>query len=202
MVRTRDVIGGVVSAAYGASVRVDECEGPPNFKDLADKSGYGLNVNGSVCLNNVCMWANATLGNNCTVENTAYTVYSSSNESINIVSRCVFTVGICGDDADIVARDNCALGLYCDSKSTVCMKMKELDETCDADKECVLLCFHEDFVSDEDETLRCTTFNCMASGVCGVSADTPKHVPVWVYVVVGICIFGGTCSDKYTHAHG
>ena len=33
----------------------DECEGPPNFKDLADKTGYGLNVNGSVCLNNICM---------------------------------------------------------------------------------------------------------------------------------------------------
>ncbi len=33
----------------------DECEAPPNFKELADNSGLGLNVNGSVCLNNLCM---------------------------------------------------------------------------------------------------------------------------------------------------
>ena len=34
---------------------LDECEGPPNFKELADNTGFGLNVNGSVCLNNICM---------------------------------------------------------------------------------------------------------------------------------------------------
>lgn len=33
----------------------DQCEGPPNFKELADQNGRGLNVNGSVCLKNVCM---------------------------------------------------------------------------------------------------------------------------------------------------
>lgn len=33
----------------------DECEGPPDWKDLADNSGLGINVNGSVCLNNLCM---------------------------------------------------------------------------------------------------------------------------------------------------
>ncbi|GJE95852.1 hypothetical protein PsYK624_120430 [Phanerochaete sordida] len=135
--------------------RDDECEGPPNFKDLADKTGYGLNVNGSVCLNNVCMWANATLGNTCVVENTAYTVYSSSNESI-----------------DIVSRDNCSPGLYCDSQHMVCMQMKNLGDSCDADKEC-------------------STFNCLASGVCGKSADSPEHVAFWVYIIVGVCIFGG-----------
>lgn len=91
---------------YTLTLRPDECEAPPNFKELADKTPYGLNVNGSVCLNNICMcvrlrivrplevltssrWANATLGNNCTVENTAYTVYASSNESLDIVSRYV-----------------------------------------------------------------------------------------------------------------
>jgi hypothetical protein len=33
----------------------DQCEAPPNFKQLVDDSGRGLNFNGSVCLNNVCM---------------------------------------------------------------------------------------------------------------------------------------------------
>lgn len=33
----------------------DQCEAPPNFKELADTTGRGLNFNGSVCLNNICM---------------------------------------------------------------------------------------------------------------------------------------------------
>lgn len=87
---------------------LDECEGPPNFKDLADTSGYGLNVNGSVCLNNVCMcvssastplsvpylyrirYANMTAGQSCVVENTGYIVYSGNTEYVDIVSRYVF----------------------------------------------------------------------------------------------------------------
>ena len=72
--------------------RDDECAPPDDWRELAD-SKYGLNVNGSVCLNNKCMWANKTLGINCTVENTAYIVYGSGNqESINIVSRYVGNV--------------------------------------------------------------------------------------------------------------
>jgi len=34
---------------------LDQCEAPPNFKELADNTGRGLNFNGSVCLNNQCM---------------------------------------------------------------------------------------------------------------------------------------------------
>ncbi len=36
-------------------------------------------------------------------------------------------------------RDNCKLGLYCDGSQKVCMNMKELDATCDADKEYVVV---------------------------------------------------------------
>jgi hypothetical protein len=35
-------------------VGLDQCEPPSNFEELADTSNRGLNVNGSVCLNNVC----------------------------------------------------------------------------------------------------------------------------------------------------
>ncbi|KAF9031423.1 hypothetical protein BDZ89DRAFT_1131921 [Hymenopellis radicata] len=62
----------------------DECEGPPNFKELADKSDLGLHVNGSVRLNNICMWANVTEGETCVVENTAY---GTHQEFIDVVSR-------------------------------------------------------------------------------------------------------------------
>ncbi|KAI0812338.1 hypothetical protein BC629DRAFT_1472226 [Irpex lacteus] len=135
--------------------RDDECEAPPNFKDLADHTGFGLNVNGSVCLNNVCMWANVTVGNACVVENTGYIVYSGTNETV-----------------DVVSRGNCVIGLYCDSQQKVCMQQKALDEDCSADKEC-------------------SSYNCLANGKCGKPANTAQHVGSWVYVVVGICLFGG-----------
>lgn len=98
----------------------DQCEAPPNFRELADTTGRGLNANGSVCLNNICMWANATLQNPCVVENTAYIAYEIGGEYINIVSR-----------------GNCAPGLYCDSVQKVCLNEKSLGESCDGDKECV-----------------------------------------------------------------
>ncbi|ESK95532.1 hypothetical protein Moror_12718 [Moniliophthora roreri MCA 2997] len=100
--------------------RDDQCQGPPNFKELADHSNRALNVNGSVCLNNVCMWANATLNQECVVENIAYIAYTASGEEF----------------IDIVSRGNCRLGLYCDSQSKRCMKNKKDGDRCDADKEC------------------------------------------------------------------
>jgi hypothetical protein len=135
--------------------RDDECEAPPNFAELSDDSSRGLNVNGSVCLNNKCMWANASLGVECVVENTPYIAYSPLGEFI-----------------DIVSRDNCRLGLYCDAASKVCMATKALGETCSADKEC-------------------TSWNCSDDGVCAISTDTPTQVATWVYVIVAIGIFGG-----------
>lgn len=41
---------------------------------------------------------------------------------------------------------------------------------------------------------RCLTFNCNSNGVCDKPAATPNHVGFWVYIVVGIAIFGGTCQ--------
>ncbi|KAF7321353.1 Smr domain-containing protein [Mycena kentingensis (nom. inval.)] len=99
--------------------RDDECEAPPNFKDLRDNTNRGRNFNGSVCLNNVCMWANKTAGETCTVENTAYIAY-----------------GVTDEFPDIVSRGDCVVGLYCDSQSKQCIQEKALGEACTADKEC------------------------------------------------------------------
>jgi len=101
------------------------------------------------------MWANATLGNACVVENTAYTAYGAAGEFLNIVSR-----------------GNCRLGLYCDSQRTVCMQNKLLGVACTADKEC-------------------DSWNCLSSGVCGISEAVPRHFSIWVYIVVALGIFGG-----------
>jgi len=99
--------------------RDDECEAPPNFKELADTSHRGTNFNGSVCINNQCMWANVTAGDTCIAENTPYTAYSPSGEFINIVSR-----------------GNCRTGLYCDKPSLTCIQTKAFAQACSADIEC------------------------------------------------------------------
>lgn len=135
--------------------RDDQCEPPTNFAELSDQTGRGQNVNGSVCLNNVCMWANETTGSPCVVENTPYIAYGFNGEFINIVSR-----------------DNCLIGLYCDGIQRVCTQTKNLGTACNADKEC-------------------QSWNCLASGVCGDSAAAPRQFPVYVYVLVALGIFGG-----------
>lgn len=99
--------------------RDDQCAPPPNWKQLADQTPYGLNKNGSVCLNGQCMWSNVTAGSACVVENTPYIGYSSSTEFIYIVSR-----------------HNCMTGFYCDSSQLVCVKTNLEGESCGSDKEC------------------------------------------------------------------
>ncbi|EJD02985.1 uncharacterized protein FOMMEDRAFT_123111 [Fomitiporia mediterranea MF3/22] len=135
--------------------RDDECVGPDNWRDLADDK-FGLNVNGSVCLNFQCMWANVTVGLPCKVENTAYIIYGANNQ----------------ESIDIVSRSNCAKDLYCDSQQLVCIEKKAAGASCDADKEC-------------------QSMNCLPNQTCGEEIDAAAHVGTWVYIVVGIGIFGG-----------
>ena len=39
--------------------------------------------------------------------------------------------------------------------------------------------------------LRCDSFNCLNSGVCGKPDSEPRHFIAWVYVLVSFGIFGG-----------
>jgi len=135
--------------------RDDECQPPPDNKDLKDTSAHGLNVDGAICLNFKCMWTNVTLGLPCAVENTAYISYGANDEYI-----------------DIVSRDNCRPDLYCDSTQRVCIQRKDINTQCTADKECL-------------------SYNCGVNGVCLEDVRDPHALPIWVYVVVGISIFGG-----------
>ena len=41
------------------------------------------------------------------------------------------------------------------------------------------------------KSFRCDTWNCLSSGFCGVGEATPSHLRTWVYLIVGIGIFGG-----------
>jgi hypothetical protein len=135
----------------------DECQAPPNYKQLADPSNRGYNFNGSVCLTNICMyvpatyftmawhssssrrWANVTLGQACIVENTPYIGYGldGSQEFINIVSRYLITTS--QRTLRLVwfftYSGNCALGMYCDSQQLICMNDIAIGSACGADKE-------------------------------------------------------------------
>lgn len=103
-----------------------------------------------------------------------------------------------GGTISSTTRDNCSPGLYCDAQHTVCMKMKDLGASCDADKEYVVAVIYIASAFLSIARRRCSTFNCLSSGVCGKSADTPDHVPFWVYIIVGICIFGGWSARVLT----
>ncbi|KAI0268672.1 hypothetical protein BC834DRAFT_968128 [Gloeopeniophorella convolvens] len=136
--------------------RDDSCVGPDNFQQLRDNTGHGLNVNGSICLNFVCQFANITAGSQCEVENVGYVAYGVGNtEFVNVVSR-----------------DNCMVGLYCDSNTTVCIQQKDIGAGCNADKEC-------------------STYNCLPNQVCGKNLAESRHFGTWVYIVIGVGIFGG-----------
>ncbi|KAK8849788.1 hypothetical protein IAR55_005124 [Kwoniella newhampshirensis] len=97
--------------------RDDECERPPNYRDLA---GY-LNTNGTICLSFTCYLANVTLGQTCVNDNTPYTAYNDNGDAY----------------AFIVSRDDCANGLYCDATELRCMKNKAIGATCSGNKECL-----------------------------------------------------------------
>ncbi|ORX37634.1 hypothetical protein BD324DRAFT_680542 [Kockovaella imperatae] len=97
--------------------RDDECQPPPNYKQLA---GF-LNVNGSICLNFTCFYANVTLGQNCKIDNTVYTAYTAAGSEY----------------AFIVSRDNCANGLYCDGTALKCFRAKLEGAACAGNKECL-----------------------------------------------------------------
>jgi len=135
--------------------RDDSCQAPPNFAQLADTSNQGRNFNGSVCLNNVCYYANVGQGQTCVAENLPYIGYGGIGEFI-----------------DIVSRDNCQIGFYCDVPTSTCNAYKLLGDACDADKEC-------------------GSMNCQTVGTCGPAANQPRHVSSWVYAVVAIAILGG-----------
>ena len=44
---------------------------------------------------------------------------------------------------------------------------------------------------------RCDSWNCLSTGVCGVTAATPRHFGAYVYVLVALGIIGGKCCRDH-----
>ncbi|KAG9126887.1 hypothetical protein FRC07_001545 [Ceratobasidium sp. 392] len=80
--------------------RDDQCAPPSDTTGLEGQ----LNNHGAMCFQFSCQYANVTLGQSCQVENVVYVGYSSGGEqNINIVSR-----------------DRCAPGLWCNAQTSIC----------------------------------------------------------------------------------
>ncbi|KAF7771832.1 hypothetical protein Agabi119p4_6143 [Agaricus bisporus var. burnettii] len=76
----------------------------------------------SVCLNQKCMYANATLFSPCVMENTTYTFQASYSRTSHTVS---------------VVRHTCASHtLHCDPSTLTCVTSKKIGEACEADFQC------------------------------------------------------------------
>ncbi|KZT72128.1 hypothetical protein DAEQUDRAFT_705815, partial [Daedalea quercina L-15889] len=142
--------------------RDDQCQPPPDHTHSRIIDELGRSVNGAICLHDVCMWANATTGEACTVENTVFAVFGRDGHEY----------------PDIVSRDNCRIGSYCDTNTLVCMDTKDYRATCTGNKEC-------------------SSYNCLPSGVCGLSTDTPTRVSKWIYAVVIVCGIAGIAGTLY-----
>ncbi len=78
--------------------------------------------------------------------------------------------------------DNCKVGLYCDTNSTVCIQQKAFAASCSADKEC-------------------SSYNCLPDQTCGGSPSNPRHFPMWVYIIIGVGIFGGEHDSLFVLAY-
>ncbi|KAJ3800575.1 hypothetical protein GGU11DRAFT_676980 [Lentinula aff. detonsa] len=97
--------------------RDEQCARAINWQEISSLE----NFYGSICLRTVCMYANATLGTPCVIDNTTYT-----------------DIGLNGQlDTTIVIRDNCRSPyLYCDQTSLVCEQSKAIGSSCQIDQEC------------------------------------------------------------------
>ncbi|KZT00938.1 uncharacterized protein LAESUDRAFT_816206 [Laetiporus sulphureus 93-53] len=102
--------------------RDDQCAPPPGSERIALSSER--NVNGSICLREICMYANATLGQACIIDNNTYVDEGPDGRQY----------------INSIARDNCRTTppqpLYCDGASLQCVPSKPLGAACDADREC------------------------------------------------------------------
>ncbi|GMK56585.1 hypothetical protein CspeluHIS016_0304250 [Cutaneotrichosporon spelunceum] len=134
--------------------RDDQCQPPPNQKDLASY----LNVNGSICLNFQCYYANVEIGQPCVFDNTWYSGQADDGTTFSYM----------------VSRDNCRKNTYCDGTTGQCNQKYDKGHGCTANKEC--------------KSYNCVIKTAGQSGVCGREADEPLKPKTWVYVVIGLAI--------------
>ncbi|GAA5885939.1 hypothetical protein JCM5296_007038 [Sporobolomyces johnsonii] len=153
--------------------RDDECE-PPSDPATRLKLANPTNNNGSICLNLVCMYANVESGQACNLSNTVFTGYESDGTAYT----------------DVVTRDNCLTGLYCEPTSLTCVSTLAVGANCTSDRSC--------------STSICST----TTGTCSPTPGKPHPTPVWgvalltiaVLIALGGMVWGLLRCDKSARA--
>ncbi|GAA5941483.1 uncharacterized protein JCM15063_006113 [Sporobolomyces koalae] len=107
-----------------------------------------------MCLNSVCVYANVAPGQACTVSNTVYTGYGDDGTAYT----------------DVVTRDNCVNGNYCDPRSLTCVSFLPVHAPCASDRSC--------------SSQICST----TSSTCSPPPSTPRHTPAWAVAFVVIAV--------------
>ncbi|KIK68000.1 hypothetical protein GYMLUDRAFT_154772 [Collybiopsis luxurians FD-317 M1] len=129
--------------------RDEQCARGANWQDFAsDENFYG-----SICLRSICMFANATLGSTCIIDNTTYSLGFDA-ESLTVV------------------RDNCrSPQYYCDQSNMLCQQSKTLGSPCRMDQECEKRNCVVGICSEPPETpLRVTPAQYVITATCIVAA--------------------------------
>lgn len=99
---------------------IDQCQPPEGRSDLLGQ----LNNNGAMCFQFTCQYANLTLAETCSVENIVYIGYGAGGAQYT----------------NIVSRDRCAPGLWCNAQANQCQPLVELGQSCSAHKQCASVC--------------------------------------------------------------
>ncbi|KDQ52677.1 hypothetical protein JAAARDRAFT_138239 [Jaapia argillacea MUCL 33604] len=110
--------------------RDNQCAPGPDHIQLSSNQ----NFNGSICLQSTCMYANATLGQRCLLDNTTYIDQGPDGQQY----------------ANTVLRDDChSPYLFCDEGSRQCFPAKVFGSPCLADRECLAYtCGTQDLCTD------------------------------------------------------
>ncbi|TFK49088.1 hypothetical protein OE88DRAFT_1633826 [Heliocybe sulcata] len=132
--------------------RDEQCKQPPNW----DKLSSHLNFNGSICLHSRCMYANATIGQRCLLDNTTYVDPGPGDQQ---VSRTVF-------------RDNCRTpSFFCDQTYLQCLPTKPLGASCLRDQECQTYnCENSVCVYPPETPLHVSPWQTVLTIICIISA--------------------------------
>lgn len=128
------------------------------------------------------------------MENIAYIAYNTTGEFINIVSRCarLFLLDLWKTLTELISGATAA-------KVSIAMPLKRFALLRKISEPLVPLIKSKRVVVRMKGRMliysaRCTSGNCLENLTCGVATDAPRKLGTWVYVVVGIAIFGGMRS--------
>ncbi|RUS13603.1 hypothetical protein BC937DRAFT_95072 [Endogone sp. FLAS-F59071] len=120
--------------------------------------GKGLNA---ICLNFVCGIKGVPLGGWCDVDSATY----------------FFNYKTINDSSQTIERDNCTYATFCnitDPTNKRCVQGYSLGAACTQDRECI--------------SNSCNNDGAGGIGFCDNPPDSFKQVPLWTWIVIGVCI--------------